>query len=142
MTGHFSNANPGVSAGFTLMETLVALLLLTILVPAVLEFQIAAIRAERAMRAAKSASLEINRIMVQAACGADATNGVVGVPSGCSVQRSIMRAEKEPGPFHPAGRRDRDMVRWEIVPDDRPALRTIIFTRLFPEKPSPMNAAP
>ena len=104
--------------GFTLIETLVALLLLAIVVPAVLESQASAIKIERIVRASESVAREIERVLVESICGHAATNRSDETRFACRIESS-----HEPS----------DMMRWEIVPDERPSFKIAAFTRLFPE---------
>ena len=122
--------------GFTLIEALVALVILTIVVSAALESQITSIKMECAVSAAHAVRFEIDRILVQTCLGHTETNITeAGVPD-CDIFWQPVQIESYNKPyqtFSPAVRdlsesTLADMVRWEIVPKERPSFKTTVFT--------------
>ena len=122
--------------GFTLIEALVALVILTIVVSAALESQITSIKIERAVSAAHAVCFEIDRIFVQTCLGHAETNITeTGTPD-CSIFWQPVRIESRNESyktFSPVARdlsenTSADMTRWEIVPKERPSFRTAVFT--------------
>lgn len=124
--------------GFTLIEVLVALVLLTIVVSVALESQIITLRVEQAALAAEAVCFEIDRVLAETLCGQTATNTRDGVTFTCGVHRSLVQAEEKSfwsrqGDLKEAGATSAELVRWEIVPRDRPSLQIVMFTHLFQE---------
>jgi prepilin-type N-terminal cleavage/methylation domain-containing protein len=123
--------------GFTLIETLAALLILAIILPAALESQISVTSAERTARAAEAVAREVDRVLVESICGGAATNGSEAWGFACRIEREPARDKRESGwsgvaETGQAGAARGDMVRWEIVPEDRPSSRITVFARQRP----------
>ena len=124
------------AAGFTLIEALVAMVVLTIVVSAALESQITSIKMERAVSASHAVRFEIDRILVQTCLGHTETNITEAGVTDCNIFWKPVRIEicnETCQTFPPAAQGlsegiSADMVRWEIVPKERPSFRTAVFT--------------
>ena len=122
--------------GFTLIEVLIALVILTIVVSAALESQITSIKIERAVSAAHAVCFEIDRILVQTCLGYAETNITETGTTDCNIFWKPVRIESRNEHhqiFLPAARgflenTSVDMVRWEIVSKERPSFKTTVFT--------------
>ncbi len=126
------------NTGFTLIEVLVALLLLTIVVSVALESQITGIKIEQAARASQAVRFEVDRVVVETLCGRAATNMRDAMTQACDVHRSSVQVDKGLARLGResligAGAGPAELIKWEIVPRDRPSLRTVMFTHPFPE---------
>ncbi|MFC1461518.1 type II secretion system protein [Verrucomicrobiota bacterium] len=126
------------NTGFTLIEVLVALLLLTIVLSVALESQVTAIKIERAARAVQAVRFEIDRVLVETLCGQAATNTRDAVTRACDVHQSSVQVDKGftwvgQESLTRAGAGSAELIKWEIVPKDRPSLRTVMFSHPFPK---------
>ncbi len=109
--------------GFTLIETLVALLLIAIVAPVALESSIVSVGLERKARAAVAMSLEIDRVSVESVCGGIATNGADRYQFSCDIDRPESLAGGH-------GCSEHDYREWGLVCRDTPSLKSVIYTRL------------
>ena len=122
--------------GFTLIEALVALVVLTIVISAALESQITSIKMERAVSASHTVCFAIDRILVRTCLGHAETNITEAGATDCNIFWKPVRIESRNEPFEtfsPVARdlsksTSADMVRWEIVPKERSSFKTAVFT--------------
>lgn len=110
--------------GFTLIETLAALLLLAIVVPVALETQILAIKMERKARAAEAVTREIDRVLMKSICGSIATNRPEHSRPACDINETVFHLPSGMDANAVAG-----MISWEISPANDPSFKVILFTR-------------
>ncbi len=106
---------------FTLLEVLVALLLLSIVASVVLETQLSALKAEQAARAAQQVRREADRIVSEVRLGNALTNILAAAAPECSVQTLTLQSNS---PAAAPGLRQ-----WEISAKERPSASLIIFSR-------------
>ncbi len=125
------------NTGFTLIETLAALIVLAIMAPVLIEARILATRTEQMTSAAENISLEIERAVVESVCGASATNQSEDACFSCSITRHAVDNEESAAIFSDVGVEKagiaREIYRWELVSAERPSFKVNLFTRPFPE---------
>lgn len=112
-------------------------MLLTIMVPVLLESRIGSIRAERIISAAETITLEIDRALVESIYGAASTNLPEDTRFACNIIRSPFDLDDvmEGWVDSEVEKIDikREITRWEFTSDERPSFKVEIFTRPFPE---------
>ncbi len=125
------------NTGFTLIETLAALVVLAIMAPVLIEARILATRTEQMTSAAENISLEIERAVVESVCGPSATNQPEDARFSCSISRHAVDDVESMTVFYDAGIEKAGMARkisrWELVSAGRPSFKVEIFTRPFQE---------
>ena len=85
--------------GFTLIEALVAMVVLTIVVSAALESQIMSIKMERAVSASHAVCFAIDRILVQTCLGYTETNITETGATDCNIFWKPVRIEIRNEPY-------------------------------------------
>ena len=108
--------------GFTLIEVLISLLVLTITATVALESQLMAVRLEHIGRITSSVQFEIERIITETILGHAITNGTEAVTKDCEIRKSIIQVKENDI--------STDWIQWEIIPRARPCLKTVILTHL------------
>lgn len=113
------DARSGPRGGFTLLEVLVALIVLATVVMVALQTQVTAIKMEQAARAAQAIRFEIGGILTQVLLGGLPTNGAGLAASACDVQMTAVQIGE--------GNEKVEALQWEISPRVRPAMKTTLF---------------
>lgn len=114
--------------GFTFLEALIALVVLTIMVSVVLETQIITIKKEQYARSARFVRHEINRITTGARLGFILTN--------VNNNESLSDCDISAMPYIiKDGTGLTEAIEWQITPKNRPSTKTVIYTRSFPLEP-------
>lgn len=134
----FGTVFASMKAGFTLIEVLIALIILSIVVSVALESQITTIKIESAARVTESVCFEVDRILAEVCLGHTGTNISETTLPDCDIFMNYVQLEDPPSSrplIVPGPRRadsaSTDMIRWEIVPKNRTSLRTVVFTHPF-----------
>ena len=107
--------------GFTLIEALVALLVLVIVLTVVMQTQVTTLNMEQAARATQQVRLEAERIFTEVHLGNTRSNIVDTAPVECSVGVTIL-----PGAD---GEDSTDFLQWDISAQDRASLKLTLITR-------------
>ncbi|MBU4199636.1 MAG: prepilin-type N-terminal cleavage/methylation domain-containing protein [Verrucomicrobia bacterium] len=110
-------------SGFTLLEALVALLVLVIVTTVVLETQITTLNLEQTARAMRTARMEIERIGAEVRLGNAPTNILATVPLGCEVTFSPLPVDDSENAA--------EFYQWDIVSQDRSSLKWTLITPVF-----------
>ena len=111
------------TSGFTLLEALVALLVLVIVAAVVFETQFTTINMEQSAHAARSARLEIERIGTEVRLGNAPANILATVPLGCEVTLAPLAADDSEDAV--------EFQQWDIVSKVRPSLKWTLVTQVF-----------
>ncbi len=109
------------NGGFTLIEALVALAVLTVTAGVVLETQLVTLSAEQAARAAADLRVEAERVHTEVRLATDPDQILAGVPAGSGVSLSTLSLASSEDAA--------DCTRWEIVSTLRPSSRLTLITR-------------
>lgn len=111
------------NGGFTLLEALVALIVLAMVVGVVLETQLTTLNTEQAARATRQVRMEIDRVFTEVRLGTSPTNIVAAVTpdSEVTVEMTSLQESED----------STDCTRWDIASKVRPSLSLTLITRSF-----------
>lgn len=130
----------GLQNGFTLIEIMVALVILTVLLSAALDSQLFSVKIEKKARALQSMRCEIRRIysVIRRSENAQQTMEELSAGGGCEVKA-------EPVQFK-SGTNVITMIKCELKAREETSSRTVLFTdipvRLIPPEAAPPGAGP
>jgi prepilin-type N-terminal cleavage/methylation domain-containing protein len=108
--------------GFTLIEALVALVVVALVVGVILQTQLATLNMEQAVHATRAARLEGDRIYTEVRLGAAPTNILLDLPPDAEVTVAVTSL---------AASEDADCTRWDIGSKIRPSFNLPLITRSF-----------
>lgn len=108
--------------GFTLIEVLVALVVLTLVVGVALQTQLVTLQAEQTTRAYQSLRLAVAQVFCEARLNAMEPAAPCTNAAGYEVQMSMVALGTDLEP--------ENWMRWEIIPPQRPSLTAVLFTRV------------
>ena len=111
------------NGGFTLLEAMVALVVLAIVVGVVLETQLTTLNMEQAARATFQARMENDRVFTEVRLGTSPENILAAV----SPESAVTIALTSLSDTEDAA----DCLRWDIVSQVRPSLSLTLITRSF-----------
>ncbi len=110
------------NSGFTLLEALVALIIVAAVVGVALETQLATLNTELAASATRQLRLEAERVFTEVRLGAAPTNILATTPEpGITLTLAALTNSEDAA----------DCARWEIVSQLRPSLSLTLITRAF-----------
>ena len=109
--------------GFTLLEAMVALVVLAVVVGVVLETQITTLNMEQAARATRMARSELDRVFTEVRLGVEPEDIVKAVPVDSEVSLAVSSLEDSEDCA--------DCTRWDIASKIRPSLCFTMITRSF-----------
>lgn len=110
-------------SGFTLLEGLVALLVLVIVATVIFETQVTTLNLEQTARATRTARLEIERIGTEVRLANAPTNILAAAPVACEVTLAPL----------PLGDAENavEFLQWDIISKERPSLKWTLITQVF-----------
>ena len=110
------------NSGFTILEALVALIVVALVVGVVLETQLTTLNTEQAVRATRQIRLEAERVFTEVRLGAAPTNITAATPeSEITLAQTALTDSEDTA----------DCTLWEITSQARPSLSFTLITRSF-----------
>lgn len=110
------------NSGFTLLEALIALIIVGVVLSVVLETQLTTLRTEEALRATRRLRLEADRVFTEVRLGTAPTNILAGKPDPeVRLEATALTGSEDAA----------DCTRWDISSQARPSLSLTLITRSF-----------